>query len=62
MTETTVKAINVSLPIDLLAKVDLLLLDAFRGKPRYGKRSELITKLLEQWLATQTQQKEPPHA
>lgn len=42
--------INISLPSPLLERVDLLLLDAFRGRPAYGARSHLISALLEGWL------------
>ena len=41
-----------SIPEDVAAKVDLLLLDPVRGVPEYGKRSELVTQLLRAWLET----------
>lgn len=37
-------------PIPIAAKVDMLLLDPFTGKPRLGARSELVTQLLIRWL------------
>ena len=42
------------IPIDIAAKIDLLLLDPVRGVPVYGARSELVTRLLREYLATVT--------
>jgi hypothetical protein len=41
------KEICVSLPLALLAEVDLFLHDPDTGKPAYGARSQLIASLLE---------------
>jgi hypothetical protein len=40
-----------SIPVDIAMKVDTLLLDPIRQVPEYGKRSELVTQLLREWLA-----------
>ena len=42
-----------SIPSDVAAQVDLILLDPVRGVPEYGKRSSLVTELLRAWLAAQ---------
>ena len=42
--------ITVSLPADLLAKIDILHWDIVRGKPKHGARSRLIQKLLRTYL------------
>ena len=44
---------KLSSPVDLAAEVDMYLWDPVLQKPKYGGRSELITLLLRQWLATQ---------
>lgn len=41
------------IPVDLVVRVDMLLLDPVRQRPIYGSRSELVTRLLRAWLATQ---------
>lgn len=41
---------KVRIPVDLAAKADLLHLDPVRGTPTYGARSELITRLLREYL------------
>lgn len=38
---------------DIMATVDLLLLDPMRAKVKYGKRSDLIEDLLRQWIDEQ---------
>lgn len=43
---------KVRVPVDLAAKADLLHLDPIRGTLKYGARSELITSLLREYLAT----------
>lgn len=43
---------KIHLPIPIAAKVDLLLLDPVTGKTRVGAKSNLVTHLLVQWLAT----------
>ena len=53
MTTSSPIAVNISIPADLLNEVDLLLIDPFRGKPKYGARSQLITGLLVSWLEQQ---------
>lgn len=50
---TDTKEICVSLPLALLAEVDLMLFDPDTGKAAYGARSQLIAGLLENYL-TQT--------
>lgn len=37
---------------DVKGKLELLLWDPVRQRPRYGARSRLINHLLRQWLAT----------
>jgi len=41
---------SISLPSDLAAQVELLLLDPMRGKPKVGARSKLIEQLLRGWI------------
>lgn len=43
-------------PVDIAAKVDTFLLDPVRGEVAYGKRSQLVTQLLREWLASHSQQ------
>lgn len=38
------------IPVDVAAKVDLLLHDPLRGVPEYGARSALVSRLLREWL------------
>ena len=47
------REISVSLPERLVAQVDILLYDPTTGRIEYGKRSELIRKLLERWVDEQ---------
>lgn len=42
------------IPENIAAKIDLFLLDPIRGVPIYGARSELVTRLLREYLATVT--------
>jgi hypothetical protein len=42
---------KVYLPAHLANKVDLLLLDDMRHRPRYGAFSQLVTKLLNEFFA-----------
>lgn len=42
--------ILLSLPKGLMAKVDLVLWDPVRNKPKYAARSKLVARLLEEWL------------
>lgn len=44
---------KISLPATLAAEIEILLLDAAKGKARYGARSALITSLLRQFVAQQ---------
>jgi len=44
------KEISVSIPIPLLNRLDLHFYDPAMDKPAYGTRSQLITKLLTEWL------------
>ena len=39
------------IPADIAIKVDTLLLDPVRGLPQYGARSELVTRLLREFLS-----------
>lgn len=41
---------KVYLPPRLAGKIDLLLIDEMRRKPRYGAFSHLVTKLLNEYL------------
>jgi len=41
---------SISLPSDLAAQVELLLLDPMRGKPKVGARSKLIEQLRRGWI------------
>ena len=43
-------------PVDIAAKVDTFLLDPVRQEVAYGKRSQLVTQLLREWLASHSQQ------
>ena len=43
---------KVRVPVDLAAKADLIHLDPIRGRLTYGARSELITILLREYLAS----------
>lgn len=45
--------INVLIPQDLSAAIDILLWDPVLNKPKYGARSALITELLTEWVARQ---------
>ena len=47
---------HVSLPEDLFARVELLLLNPITGKMKYGDFSRLIEQLLREWLDKQIQQ------
>lgn len=62
-TEKT-QQVLIMIPSSLLAQIDLLLYDPFRGRARYGERSKLIATLLREWVASQTnkQQGDPKHA
>lgn len=42
------------IPADIAAKIDLLHLDPIRGTVTYGARSELVTRLLREYLLTVT--------
>ena len=46
--------ILVSLPSSLVAKLDLLLIDPVRGKPKYAQRSRLIRRLLREYVEQRT--------
>lgn len=41
---------KVYLPQSLAGRIDLLLVDDMRRKPRYGAFSQLVTKLLNEYL------------
>lgn len=51
----TIPSIEWKLHIEglLAAKVELLLTDPMRKKPRWGARSNLVEKLLRQWVEEQ---------
>lgn len=42
--------IELSIPQSVLTRVELALVDPVRGKPAYGARSKLVTRLLKDWL------------
>jgi hypothetical protein len=42
---------KITLPTYMAGRVELILMDKMSGRPVYGARSELIRRLLEQWLA-----------
>lgn len=42
---------EVLLPAALAARLELLLLDPLTGAVRYGAKSQLVVRLLEEWLA-----------
>jgi hypothetical protein len=44
---------KISIPQSVAAPVELLLTDAFTGKPKHGARAKLITELLTNWLEEQ---------
>ena len=44
---------KITLPDSIATQVELLLCDAMTGKPAYGARGDLITKLLREWLEKQ---------
>lgn len=44
---------EVRIPKAVAAEVELLLLDPVTGDVTYGKRNQLITQLLNQWLDNQ---------
>ena len=43
------------IPVDVAAKIDTFLLDPVRDEVAYGKRSQLVTMLLRDWLASHSQ-------
>lgn len=45
------KRCTVYIPVSLLNRVDLLLLDPSTGKVKYGSKSALFEHLLRQWLS-----------
>jgi len=55
---------KIHIPIPVAAKVDIFLLDPVTGKTRHGARSQLVTQLLINWLASKGVQPylENPHA
>jgi hypothetical protein len=48
------KISNISVPRETYARVRLLLLDPITGQVRYGKMSQLISRLLADWVERQT--------
>lgn len=42
--------VKISLPKRMVADLDNLLYDPVRGKPRYGGRSKIIRRLLQNWM------------
>lgn len=44
------RTIEVELPTDLIEAVDARLYDPRTGKPKYGARPALITRLLSEWV------------
>ena len=45
---------KLSMPATLAGRVEFALLDPITGKTKYGARNTLIVKLLERWLAEQS--------
>jgi len=43
---------RINVPQSIAAKMELLLLDPLTRRPRYGARSDLITKLLREWISS----------
>lgn len=41
------------IPVDLAAEVELLLKDPLRERVKYGARSDLLERLLRDWIARQ---------
>ncbi len=44
---------EIAIPTSLATQVELLLSDPLLGKPKYGTRSALMTKLIRDWLVKQ---------
>lgn len=42
------------IPVDIAVKIDTFLLDPVRKEVAYGRRSQLVTQLLRDWLASNT--------
>jgi metal-responsive CopG/Arc/MetJ family transcriptional regulator len=51
MTSSNRTSVLISLPVELVADIDLALFDPIRGKIKYGQRSRLIAGLLRRWLS-----------
>lgn len=47
------RRVEVQIPSDLLAKVNLVLLDPVRGTRKHGALSDLVTVKLREWLKEQ---------
>ena len=45
---------RINVPQSVAAKVELMLFDPLKGEIKYGARSDLITKLLVEWLGKVT--------
>ncbi len=54
------RRVEIWLPESIKARLDLICLDPLRGKPDYGKRSELIQQLLQDHF-NQRQVKDTQH-
>jgi metal-responsive CopG/Arc/MetJ family transcriptional regulator len=48
-----IKYWKISIPASLAGAVELALLDTANNRPIYGSRSELISKLLREWLTSE---------
>lgn len=48
---------KIRIPVDIAAKIDLICLDPVKGTPAYGARSELVTRLLREYLSTLSSEK-----
>ena len=59
MSSKNTTSVLVSLPVDLVADVDLNLFDPIRGKIKYGARSRLIAELLRRWLRDSSDEEQP---
>lgn len=50
--------LKITLPEDLSAQLDLMLLDTGTRRPTYGAKSTLITNLLRIWVKAQHEKKQ----
>lgn len=53
---------HIPLPASLAAKIELLFYDPLTGRVSYGKRAELVVKLLSEWLEKETKKANEEHS